>query len=244
MKLIAAIPCRAQSSRLYAKPLQHIDVENKVTILEYLVRQIRMQKEVSDIVLAVGEGPENTPFLDLAQKMEISAVVGDTEEVMSRMICAAKSVGGDTILRITSECPFIYFDTFTEVFELHCKEKSDLTVIENLPDGAYYELIQTKALVRSYEMGHRGAWVTLHIKEHPEIFKTLKLQPLKELCRPELRITVDYPEDLMGVRAIYSALKGEKQFPALRDIIGFLDAHPVVRGWVTAHEAGAGRIWD
>ena len=244
MKLIAAIPCRVRSIRLYGKPLQHIDIEKRITILEYLVAQIKKQEEVREIVLAVSEEEENSPFFDLAKKMEIKAVAGDPEEVMSRMIKAVNHVQGETILRITSECPFIYFDTFSEVYEQHSKEKADLSIIENLPDGAYYELIQTNALVKSYEKGHRGAWVTLYINQHPELFKILKLKPVPELRRPDLRITVDYPEDLMAVRAVYSALEGGKKFPSLHAIIEFMDAHPEVKKWVTSHKAGDGRIWD
>lgn len=243
MSLIACLPCRVKSTRLYGKPLQLIDVENNISILEYLVTQIRQQTAVKKIVLAVSEEEENRPFFKLAEKLKIRAVAGDSEDVLSRMILAAQSVGGKTVLRITSECPFIYFDHFSDIYHQHLVNKADLTVIENLPDGAYYELVETEAFVKSYEEGHRGAWVTLYIQKHPEKFRIQKLEPPQNLKRPDLRITVDYPEDLIAVRKIYKDLKGYDKVPSIDEIIRYLDANEAVKNLVLAHQAGAGRIW-
>ena len=50
MMLAAVLACRNQSSRLYGKPLQHLDVDRRVSILDYLVAQLRQRPEIGAIV--------------------------------------------------------------------------------------------------------------------------------------------------------------------------------------------------
>ena len=116
-----------------------------------------------------------------------------------------------------------------ETIRRHLVEEADLTVCENLPEGAYGEIISLAALRRSHDEGtenHRSAWVSLYIFEHAEKFKILRLLPPEPLRRPDIRITVDYPEDLVVCRAIYAALGGAGGRIRIEDIIKFLDSHP------------------
>ncbi len=242
-RIVAVLLCRAGSSRLYAKPLQRIGDR---TILEHLIDQIRSVSRVSDIVLAISDGPENGGFVQLANKLGLEYVFGDEEDGLSRMIRAAEFANADIVFRVTTENPYIYLENIDQLIDRHLDEQADLTVCENLPDGAFVELINTAALKRAHAEGeprHRSAWVTLYISEHPEIFKILRMLPPEELRRPDIRLTVDYPEDLIVVRAIYEAFEGRMPIP-VPAIIKFLDEHPEINA-VNGHiDAGVGRIWQ
>ena len=51
-----------------------------------------------------------------------------------------------------------------------------------------------------------------------------------EAARPDIRLTIDTPEDLMLARSVYEALEPEfGPMPPLVKIIRFLDAHPAIR---------------
>ena len=54
-------------------------------------------------------------------------------------------------------------------------------------------------------------------------------KPQKLLQRPELRLTVDTPEDLIVVRMIQKDLKIKKQPVSLIKIINFLDNNPKIK---------------
>ncbi len=54
---------------------------------------------------------------------------------------------------MTTECPFIYMDTFEDVLAAHLGNKASLTVIEGLPEGTYYEIISLKDMKRAHEEG-------------------------------------------------------------------------------------------
>ena len=36
-KLVAALACRNQGTRLYGKPLQNLDIDKGITILDYMI---------------------------------------------------------------------------------------------------------------------------------------------------------------------------------------------------------------
>ena len=248
MKVVAALACRVQSKRLYGKPLQLIDIEKNITILEYLVGFLMTCKGIKEIVLAISEGTENKPFETLAKKMGIQYIFGSEQDVQKRLIMAADEVKGDIIFRVTTESPFTYMDTFVDTLNKHIENKADLTVIEGLPDGTYYELIDLSALKRAHNNGeerHRSELCTLYMFEHPDEFMIQKFRTgTSKLQRSDLRLTVDYPEDLIVVREVYKALKKNNEFINIEDIIDYLDAHPKLKeinGWI---DAGIGRIWD
>lgn len=247
-RIVAALACRVQSQRLYAKPLQYIDIENKLTILEYLVAFLKSFQQIDEIVLAISDGDENAPFYKLARKMDVPYITGSQDDVQSRLIKAAKKGRADIIYRITTECPFVYMVNFAEVLKLHIANKAAITVIEGLPEGTYYELITVKDLIAAHREGekrHRSELCTLYISEHPEKYFIQKLaieDPL--LKRPDIRLSVDYPEDLIVVREVYKALKKKNKFIPIKGIVRFLDLHPELKkinGWI---EAGIGRIWN
>jgi spore coat polysaccharide biosynthesis protein SpsF len=248
MKVVATLACRVQSKRLYAKPLQFIDVENEITILEYLVGFLKTCKGIDEIVLAISKGMENKPFELIARKMGLQYVIGPEHDVQQRLIMAADKANGDIVYRVTTECPFIYMDTFQEVLQVHIKDKVSLTVIEGLPEGTYYEIINLKALKKAHEQGekrHRSELCTLYMFENPDKFYLQRLRTgSPKLRRPDIRLTVDYPEDLIVVREVYKALKKKGEYIRIEDIIDYLDVHPKLKeinGWI---DAGVGRIWD
>ena len=248
MKVVATLACRVQSKRLYAKPLQFIDIENDITILEYLVGFLKTCDGIDEIVPAISEGVENKPFEILAREMGLQYVIGPEQDVQKRLIMAAEKGGGDIVYRITTENPFVYMDTFEEILSKHIKNEAALTVIEGLPEGTYYEIIDLKDLKTAHEQGeerHRSELCTLYMCENPDKFHLQRLRTgSSKLQRPDIRLTVDYPEDLIVAREVYKALKKENEYIKIEDIIDYLDAHPKLKeinGWI---DAGIGRVWD
>src|SRR5205823_713479 len=80
--LIAALACRAGGSRLYGKPLHNLDIERRLTVLEYQIEFLRTQPEISGVVIGVAEGPENEPFHAIARKHGLASIRGDEVDVL------------------------------------------------------------------------------------------------------------------------------------------------------------------
>jgi len=248
MRVVCTLACRVQSARLYGKPLQLLSIEENLNILEYLLDHLDATPQIDETVLAISEGEENAPFIGLAEKRGMQYVVGDEDDVLMRLINAGKKGNADIVFRVTSECPFIYMEGLEDALKKHQDNNASLTVIEGLPEGAYFELINLKDLETEHRDGedrHRSELCTLYINENPDKFNLQTLTvPDEQLKRPDIRITVDWPEDLIVVRELYKALKKEGEFIEIKDIINYLDDHPKlgeVNNWI---DAGEGRIWD
>lgn len=247
MKLAAVLACRSRSSRLYAKPLQNLDVERGITILDHLIGQLRLRPEIDEVVLAISEEEENRPYITLAEREALPYVLGDDTDVLGRLIAGAEAVGAHDVLRVTTESPFPYLDDLAQTVAAHRSGAHDYTSSTGLPDGCYYEMVSVAALRRSWEDGgqpYRNELCTRYIFDHPDDFSVLRREVPAELRRYDIRLTVDWPEDLIVMRRIYEGLALSPHTPHdLAAIIAYLDNHPEVNATNNWIDSGLGRVW-
>ena len=231
-KLVACLACRNQGSRLYGKPLQNLDIENRITILEYMISALKIYPHISEIVLGISEGSHNIVFKEIAEKNGVGYIVGDEEDVLSRLIKCCENANGSDIFRLTTESPFTFFEAIDEAWQLHVKEGNDLTALDNLPDGSGFEIINLQAYKLSWEKGderHRSELCSLYIRENKSDFKIFNLDVPQEISRTDIRLTVDYPEDLILCRAVYNEFSHLAPKIPLTQIIKFLDNNPKLK---------------
>ena len=194
--------------------------------MELLLKQLEKSSLIDDIILAISQNDGNEVFVNFAKKNNLKFIQGDDRDVLERLIKGAKFVNADTIVRITSENPYIYWEGIDSLIKKHLDSNSDLTTFSDLPLGTSMEIIKSKALEKSHELGmekHRSELCTLFINENPEKFKILRIKPEKELCKPEIRLTVDTPEDLLVAKIIYESLNKKNQLIKIKKIIKFLE---------------------
>jgi len=247
-KFDAILACRNTGTRLYGKPIQFLDIEKQVTIIEYIVKYLKQSKHIGSICLAIAEGKANHSFAELAEKHSWKYVFGDEVDVLGRMLKAIDKFGTEQVFRITTECPFVYHDNLDELYEQHVSENYDLSKFSDLPEGAGYSIMKAAALRTSHTQGnarHRSELVNSYISDNKDQFKLLVRKPEEKLRRPEVRITVDYPEDLVFCRKVYRDLKGDKELVKISDIIDYWDNNPEIRKPMEeiGVDWGHGRIW-
>lgn len=231
-KLVACLACRSQGTRLYGKPLQNLDIEKKVNILEYIIAEIKTYGPVSDIVLGISEGADNIIYKDVAERNGIKYIVGSEEDVLQRLIQCCESAGGTDIFRVTTESPFSVFELVDSAWESHLKNDNDLTALDNLPLGTGFEISKLEAYKRSWDRGekkHRSELCSLYMREHKHEFKIEIFDLPKELLRPDIRLTIDYPEDLILCRAIYKHFQDKAPLIPVMDIVRYLDDNPSLK---------------
>ena len=239
-RLVAALACRINGSRLYGKPLQNLDVERGLTILDYQIEFLRTEI-IDDIVLGVAAGPANEPFHALARRYGITSISGDETDVLMRLIQCGEAGGATDILRITTESPFTYFDPLPEAWRRHVANDHDVTAVTDVPDGAGFEILAMRALTTSHARGdrrHRSELCTLYIREHLDQFRVDALDVPPDVRRLDLRLTVDYPEDRIVCRRVYERFKDSAPRIPLRDIVEYLDASPELLALVRPYALG------
>lgn len=234
-KLVAAIACRNYSSRLYGKPVQNLCTQENYTVLDNIILGLKQTSAIDEIVLGIAEGKENEIFSNFAQTHHIQRVVGDETDVLMRLIACCEMASGTDIFRITSESPFPCLYLAEKAWEQHKKQEFEVTFLDDIIDGCGFEIISLEALKKSHLYGstkHRSEFCSLFIRENAEEFRINKISPQKKLIRKDLRLTVDYPEDLIVCREIFNKFREEMPTPSIEKIVDFLDDHPHLKSLI------------
>ena len=244
-KLIAALACRNEGARLYGKPLQNLDVQSGTTILDQIVACLRKIHCIDEIVLGISDGNHNLAYIDYAKSEGLDFIIGDEKDVLSRLIQCGHKAKGTDIFRVTTESPFFYYEMVDEAWRRHLDAGNDVTSIDGLPDGCHFEIYTKEALEKSHELGddrHRSEYCSLYIREHRGDFKVEILPIPPELERFDLRLTVDYPEDLVLCRHVFTHLKHKAPMLPLSEIIEFIDSHLELKKLVESYVVQQ-RLW-
>lgn len=242
-KVAAVIACRVGSERLFAKPLQRV---GEFTILELYMKQIQKSKIITEIVLAISEKPGNEVFVNFALERNLKFIRGNDVDVLKRLVDGAKYVNADVIFRNTPDCPYIYWEGIDPLLKKHIAGKYDFSIMNDVPLGAGYEIINTKALEISHTHGskkHRSELASLYIYDNKQNFKIQDTKPPRELQRSDLRLTVDNPEDLKVARMIYGSIGKNGEPIPMKKIINFLDAHPEITRINSHIVPGKAKLW-
>lgn len=248
-KFGAILACRNGGTRLFGKPLQLLDIENRITILDYLIKSITQSRYITSMCLAIADSKDNYIFADIAEKNGWQYVFGDTKDVLGRIVKAIDKFDKETVFYGSSESPFLYYNSIDNLYKQHLLGDYDFSMFSDLPEGAGFALVRAEALRISHKEGtsrHRSELVTSYIFDNKDKFKLNIQKPEKILRRPEVRITVDYPEDLVFCRKVYRDLNGKEQLIETADIISYWDKNDKLRKQVEeiGVDWGHGRLWE
>ena len=238
-KLVAVLACRSNGTRLYAKPLQNLDITTNWSVLDQVISNIKNLACVSAIVLAISNTAQDIAFVDYATAKGYPYVLGDERDVLRRLIDGAELVEATDVFRVTTESPFLYWEAVEDTWKAHLSGLVDASFADGVVDGCNFEIIRTRALLKSWERGehrHRSELATLFIRENPEIFTIKKIDVPDFLMRKDLRLTVDYPEDLIVCREVYkNCFQSQAHIPSTRSIIEFLDGRSDLKSLVAEY---------
>lgn len=228
-RLVAALACRNQGSRLYGKPIQNLDVDEGIKIIDNIINCLESINCIDEIILGISEGVENYVYKDIAEDKGLRYIVGNEIDVLGRIIeCGQLAIATD-IFRVTSESPFLYFEPVEEMWSRYQEQSFDAFFMDDVIDGCGFEIISLRALEESHLKGkekHRSELCALYIRENNHDFKILKEKPPVDLIRKDLRLTVDNPEDLAVCRIVFKEFKQLAPKIPISKIIKFLDANP------------------
>jgi spore coat polysaccharide biosynthesis protein SpsF len=228
-KLVASLACRAGGSRLYGKPLQLLDIEGGLTVLDYLIRQLSTEAALAECVLAVADGPENEPFHSIGAEHGLRTLRGDETDVLGRHLLTAELTGATDIFIVTTESPFTFFEAIDEAWRTHRENGNDVTATDDLPEGSAFSIFTVETLRRSHRLGedrHRSEFISLYVRDHIQDFQLELVGVPPYVRRPDIRLTIDYPEDLVLCRGVYERFVDLAPRIPVADIVEFLDATP------------------
>lgn len=227
MKTVAIIQARMGSTRLPGKVLKPLGGQ---TVLWWVVERVKASARIDEIVVATTTAPEDDAIVEEVRKNDVLTYQGSVKDVLSRYYESAQSRKADIIVRLTSDCPMLdpsVIDRVVKTREINDADYCSNALKRSFPHGADVEAFTFESLQKAYLYGHKSSereHVTPYIWSNPNQFKLINVSAPSELCRPDIRITVDTEADYMFIRAIYHHL-GNRIFH-LSEVIDLVNDSP------------------
>jgi len=225
MKIGFLITARLKSIRLPLKILKDL---NGKTVIERVIDRVKQIKDISEIVICTSTNPQDKPLVDIAKENGIYYFNGSEEDVLQRLLDAAKFFTMDYFLGITADNPLITIHYSNLIIDEIKTNYYDFIKLEGLPLGAATYGMKVKALetvCKVKTIVDTEIWG--HLINRPKIFNIYTIKVKDKLNRPDLRFTLDYNADYELINYIYNNVPFKKVLN-LYNVIDYLDKNPEV----------------
>lgn len=229
-RVVIAISARMRSLRCPGKAIAPLAGK---PLLTHLLERLASLGGTAPLVVATSTSPENDVLVDIAEECGVQAFRGDEDDVLGRYLELARHFDAEHVVRVTGDNPLTDLPLIEQLTAAHLAADADYTYVpgDALLMGILSEVVSRRALETSHRDGddrHRSELVTLYIKEHFERFTILQETLSPELYRPQYRLTVDEPDDLVLVQRIFDRLYRSDRILSTEEAIRLLDAEPAL----------------
>jgi len=228
--ILGIVQARMGSTRLPGKVL--LEIAGR-PLLWHVLHRLKAATLLDRILLATSNHPADASLLALARESGIDAVAGDPEDVLDRFYRAALPHRPDVVVRVTGDCPLldpVVIDQLVQVF-LGQRPTVDYAVTApSYPDGMDCEAFTFETLARAWRearLQSEREHVTPYIWKNPSLFHIHRMEYGRDCS--SVRLTVDEPEDLTVVRAVYGSLYREGEVFHLEEILDWLNRNETVQ---------------
>ena len=216
---------RTNSTRLPKKCLLHLN--NGMKTIEFLINRIKKCKNYNKIILCTSTNEEDDVLIDIAKKNDIDFFRGSENDKLDRWYNACKKYDIKNIVTVDGDDLFVETTLINKAFEqikICDFIKGDHT---GLICGCFTYAFTFDSLRRVWELKDSDdtemMWVYF---TDTGIFNIEELEGIdKKFYRDDIRMTLDYKEDLDFFNEI---LKYNKD-PTLEDIIDIIDSNPGIK---------------
>ena len=227
MKSAILITARLKSTRLPKKIIKPIHGK---PMIKHMLDRLKLSNSISKIIICTSTNKQDDPLEIIAKQENVLCYRGDPEDVLLRLALAAENFNIETVINCTADNPFVDPIYIDKLYEHHIKEGNEFTKIDGLPWGAFSYAISSRALKKACALKNEQDTEVWHgYFMDTGNFKWSSLQVTdKNVSWPDLRLTVDEPEDFEMITKIFNELyNGEKVF-SLSEIVKLCRKKPEI----------------
>jgi spore coat polysaccharide biosynthesis protein SpsF (cytidylyltransferase family) len=228
MTTAVIVQARMRSTRLPGKILRKLAGR---TVLERVLARCAAIRGIDLVCCATPDSPDSDPVAEEARRCGAVVVRGPENDVLARYDKAAREIGADVVMRVTSDCPLTDPDVDAQVLELFFRDNADYAA-NNLapgwPHGLDCEVFTAAALSQAAGEArepHQREHVTPWLRSNPRLRRAHLPWPESEPS--QLRWTLDYEEDLSFFSAVFEKLPSSR-IAGYREVMELLARHPEV----------------
>lgn len=230
-KIVAIVEARMSSTRLPGKTLKKILGK---PMLVHLLERLKRAKTVNEVIVATSTEPDDAAIEKAAASIGVRTFRGSLNDVLGRVVAAARFAEADIIVEITGDCPLVDPDIVDTIVNKYLE--GGLDYVSNVLEGSYPAgmdvqvfsakvLEEVSRLSNDPEEREHGSWLIYRNPEKTK-YKLLNVKCSKEQFNPNLRLFVDYPKDFEFVTKIYENLYPAKPSFGIADMLKLIKEKP------------------
>jgi glutamate-1-semialdehyde 2,1-aminomutase/spore coat polysaccharide biosynthesis protein SpsF len=224
--VIAIIQARMGSSRLRGKSMAEIEGR---PMLWHVMQRVKRARLVDRVVVATSTAPADDVIEKMCLENGVQCYRGSENDVLDRYYHAARAEKAAQVVRITADCPLIdpeVIDRVVSRFQRGDLDYASNAMVRTYPDGLDTEICSFAALERAWHESTRPyerEHVTPYLRS--DKFRTANIENDASSLYQHYRWTVDEPEDLEFIRAVYKAFRERETF-GMKDVLELIEKNP------------------
>lgn len=222
------VQARMGSKRLKGKVLKKI---MDMPMILLTLKRLELSRYIDKVILATSDKDEDTPLYETVKASGFEVFRGDEENVLKRYVDCLNQYGGNTVVRITGDCPLIdpvIVDNVISYYHMNNYDYVRLDVPETFIRGFDAEVFSKDSLFKTYTLANEQRYtehVTYYMYAHPDEFN-IDVVKGDTFYNKDYRLCVDTIEDFTLVSKVFENFGNT--FVSSKEIVKFLDNHPEI----------------
>lgn len=218
------ITARMKSRRLPNKALLEI---NGRKMIEHIIDRAKIPRLPEMIILCTSTNPQDDVLCEIADDNGIEYFRGSEDDKLQRYLDASERFGFTHMIDVSGDNIFFDYecvDTFIEQFEA---DEHDVLFCDGLPLGSSpigLKMSAVREVCRMKNIEDTEAYGQYFFNS--KIFKVKRLKAAPEISRPDIRLTVDYPEDLELVISVFARMLPLANYLSTKEIVDLFNECP------------------
>jgi spore coat polysaccharide biosynthesis protein SpsF len=217
------IPIRLDNKRLPGKALKKI---NDRPVIFYLIERLRYLSNVHNIVVCTTMNKTDDILVQFLEKENIKFFRGSEKDILKRFLGAAKKFSTDFIINVDGDDIYTDPHYIDKIISEYKKTRADYIDMSGFPFGFRTVAFTVNSLekicelktVQNTETGYRDFF-----KNNPLISEHILIYEYKNNFPKNIRLSIDYPEDLKLAKIIFEQLGNHFN---LQSLIIFFQKNP------------------
>ena len=220
------ISVRSGSTRLPNKA--NLDICGKPS-MQYLIDTLKHTEKADEIILCTTRLKEDDQLCRLAKKNNIKYFRGSSEDKLLRWLEACKKFNVDFFVNVDGDDIFFDYGLADMCFAQHRKRRADFIDGHGLYNDVYGITFEALKEVCDIKGTNETEYIRSYFLEGDR-FDILPLENIpSKYLKQDIRMTLDYPEDLIFFTTVIQSLKGAKVSLTFDNILFFLSKNPEVK---------------
>ncbi len=231
---------RNKARRFPGKVLKPVAGAN---LTAFLIRRLKTARAADRVIVATSTHPDDAVLCRIAEEEGVGCFRGSLDDKLRRYRDAARREGLEFVVVVDGDDPLVSIEHIDRIIEYAAAHPADFVLFEDLPLGATGFGVRASALERVCESRPEGdteVWGRMFFDD--PAFACVRLKETNPLWRrPEIRMTIDYPEDYAFLTAVVDGLRARRLDPTFANTMALLADRPEIveinRGVQAAYES-------